>query len=145
MQQNRETLDSLHRARRSRINERLRAPRGIAEVLLIALGIVLGLSGEAWLEARGDRRLEAEYLNDLRQEFETSRAHLISVLEREETRQESGETLIRASLESTLIADDGEGARTGRNESHPQWNVSHGFHHSIAGSGHYVQHDDHGL
>ncbi|MDP6097558.1 MAG: hypothetical protein QGG67_16460 [Gammaproteobacteria bacterium] len=76
----------------------LKATRAAAEVLLIALGILLGLMAESWLEQRGERAREREYLETLTIEFANVRDELASLVATENARIELGEDLIRVSL-----------------------------------------------
>ena len=46
-----------------------RAPRLLAELFVIALGVSLGLAADAAWEARKDRVRESEYLTSLRAEM----------------------------------------------------------------------------
>ena len=60
--------------------------RGVAEVLIIATGIILAISAETWWEERGDRQAETLHLLALREDFQKSLV-LIGEAEEEQAMQ----------------------------------------------------------
>ncbi len=76
----------------------MKPARSVAEVLLIAVGVLLGLSADAWLESRGERRLEAYYLEALGTEIEANVTWLSETIEQHEERRRAGAAMIERHL-----------------------------------------------
>jgi len=87
--------------------------RGAAEVLIIATGIILAISAEAWWQDRNDRQLEARHLNALHDDLIASLALIDDVEEDQELQVGYLLSLLRSDVanvrpeELRLWLDDG--------------------------------------
>jgi len=80
--------------------------RGIAEFLIIVIGVLVALAVDRWNQSRDERVEESEYLERLYEDVQADTATLSSILAGLKEKQESLELLADLPVDSPLAAPD---------------------------------------